>query len=64
MPSPNQTENEMDHIFIKLFELDLEDEKDSNEEDSIFMTVLNDIASKHGIDAIALFPEKIFAAHV
>ena len=43
MPSPNKIENEIDHMFFKLFELDPEDEEDSNEEDLIFMSVLSDI---------------------
>ena len=41
----------MDHLFFNLFELDTE-----NEEDSIFMGVLNDIDSKHRTDDIALSP--------
>ena len=40
----------MNHLFFNLFELDLEDE-----EDSIFMSVLSDIASKYGVDATILF---------
>ena len=53
MPSPNQKEKEIDHIFFNLFELDLE-----YEEDSIFMIVLNDIASKHGTDATSILPHE------
>ena len=49
MPLSNQTEKKMNHIFFNLFELDLE-----NEEDAIFIGVLNDATSKHGMDAIAL----------
>ena len=49
MPSPNQIENEMNNLFFKLLELDLEDE-----EESILMSVLRDITSKHGVDTIAL----------
>ena len=45
MPSPNQTKKEIDHMFFNLFELDLEDEEDSNEELLIFMSVLSDIDS-------------------
>ena len=43
----------MDHIFFNLFELDPE-----NEEDSVFMCALNEIASKHGIDAMCLLPSE------
>ena len=39
----------MDHISFKLLELDPEEE-----EDSIFISVLSDILSKYGADAIAL----------
>ena len=39
----------MDYLFFDLFELDTE-----NEEDSIFMGVLKDATSKHGMDSIAL----------
>ena len=43
MPSPNQVEKEMNHLFLNFLELDPEDE-----EWPIFMSVLRDIASKHG----------------
>ena len=49
MPSPNQLEEEKDHIFFNLFELDPEDE-----EGSISMNVLSDIVSKHRLNAIYL----------
>ena len=54
----------MDHVFFNLFELNPEDEEDSNKEDSIFSSVLSDIVSKHGTDSAALFPAKIFAEQV
>ena len=60
MTSPNQ----MDHIFFNIFELNPEDEEDSNEEDLIFMSFLSDISSKHGIYTMSLFPKKIFAVQV
>ena len=50
MPSPNQKEKDMDHVFFNIFDLCLE-----NEVDSIFMGVLNDIDSNHGTDTIDLF---------
>ena len=53
MPSPNQTEKETNHLFFNLIELDPEDE-----EDSIFMSVLNDITSKCGIGTIDLLPRE------
>ena len=49
MPSSNQTEKEMSHLFFNIFELDPKDEKES-----IFMSILSDLASKHALDAIAL----------
>ena len=48
MPSPNQANNEMDHIFFNLFELDSEEEKYWNEENLITMSVLSGMDSKHG----------------
>ena len=54
MPEPNQMEKEMDHIFFSLFETDLEDEKDSNEEDLTLMSILSEIDSKHGTDTMSL----------
>ena len=56
MPLPNKTEKEMDHIFFNLFKLDPEDEEDSNEEDSSFMSILNDTSPKYGINTISLLP--------
>ena len=53
MPLPNKIEKEMDRIFIDLFELDTEDG-----EDSIFMWVLNDMVSMHGMDTIVLWPRE------
>ena len=49
MPLPNQIEKEISHLFFNLLELDLEDE-----EESIFMSVVSDIDSKVGVEAIAL----------
>ena len=46
---PDQIEKEMNHLFFNLIELDPEDE-----EEWIFTSVLNDIASKRGSDDIAL----------
>ena len=57
MASPDQTEKETSRLFFKLLELDPEDQ-----EESIFMSVLSDIASNHGTDAISLFPTKVLAA--
>ena len=51
MTSPTQIEKE--NTFFNLLELDLEDE-----EDSIFMSVLSDIASKRGMDTTAFFPSE------
>ena len=56
MPSLNQIEKEMDHVFFNIFELNLEDEEYSNEEGLIFMSVLSDIALKHGRYTIYLLP--------
>ena len=53
MHSPNQIEKEMNHLLFNLFELDPEDE-----EESIFISILRDIASKNGADCMALFPYK------
>ena len=49
MPSSNQIEKKMDHLFFSLFELDPE-----NEEDSIFIGDWNEGKSNHGMDIIAL----------
>ena len=51
MPSPDQIEKEIDHVFFNLLGLDQEDE-----EDSIFVRVLRYIASKQRIDGTSLFP--------
>ena len=50
----------MDHLFFNLFELDPE-----NEEDSIFMVVLNDATSKHGMKAMALLEhEELYSTYL
>ena len=49
IPSPNQIEKEMNHLFFKLIELDSADK-----EELTFMSFLNDLSSKYGIDSIAL----------
>ena len=59
MLSPDQIEKDRSHLFFSLIELDPEDE-----EESIFMSVLSNIASKHGINAIDIFLTKIFASPV
>ena len=51
MPSPNQIEKEMDHIFFKLFELDPEDEAKS-----IFTIILTIKLSKNKVGTMVLFP--------
>ena len=54
MPSPDQRNKELDHIFFNLFELDPLDEVDWNENHLIFMDVLSEMALKHGTCAIVL----------
>ena len=51
MPLSNQIKKETNHVFFSLLELDPE-----GKEESTFMSVLSDIASKHGTDVIDLSP--------
>ena len=51
MSLPNQSEKKMDHIFFKIFVSDPEDE-----EDSIFMSALNDTLLMCRADTINLLP--------
>ena len=50
MPSTNQVEREINHLFFKIFELDPEEEVKS-----IFTSILTKKLSKDGVDAMILF---------
>ena len=47
MTSPNQIDKYTSRLFFNLIELDPKDE-----EESMFMSVLSDMMSKHGLDAM------------